>query len=178
MESVVGQKHFTFRDIEIDGDLQSFCDKLVAIGYSFEYFTDDRLPAVLTGTFAGRDYCEIYVINAKLIDKVWKVVVYIPSQASWALLKQDYDFFKGVCQKKYGNPESYEFFQHPYVEGDGKELKALENEMCTYSSYWSMKSGSVAVNIKSFKQVSIVYEDALNVDLKDVAEEEAATSDI
>ena len=41
-----------------------------------------------------------------------------------------------------------------------------------------MKSGSVAVNIKSFKQVSIVYEDALNVDLKDVAEEEAATSDI
>jgi hypothetical protein len=178
MESEVSQKHFTFKEIEIDGDLQSFCDKLVAIGYSFEYFTDDHQSAVLTGSFAGKDYCEIHVINSKLIDKVWKVLVYVPSRANWSLLKQDYEFFKSVCQKKYGKPDSYEFFQHPYVEGGGKELKALENEMCTFSSFWIMKSGSITVEIQSFMQVSISYEDAINLGLLSAAEEEAAALDI
>lgn len=184
MESEVKQKYFEFKGIEIDGDLQSFCDKLVAIGYCLDLSDDNPTTtpgnslAFLTGTFAGKDDCKIMVVESKLINKVWLVVVDLPVQACWSLIKQEYGLFKSICQKKYGEPKSFEYFTTPYSEGDGKEMEAIMNDMCDYKSFWIMKGGAVILSITNEKQVSISYEDAINCKLRIAAEEEAASLDI
>lgn len=179
MESKSDLEHLSFKEIEIDGDIQSFCSKLETVGFIFDDYFDDRHNiALLKGSFAARDNCDICVYNSEYINKIWKVVIFLPICQDWFSLKADYLYFKKIYSKKYGVPESFEFFMHPYFDGDGKEIKAIENGKFGYSSFWTVPTGTISLLISEFKQINIGYEDKINSNLKISAENEIAEMDI
>ena len=170
------QEHMTFKGIPMDGNLTSFVSQLKANGYTELLTQEDAV--VLSGNFAGKDDCTVYVLGTNRGELVWKVVVKFPECVSWYSLKSEYNTFKTSYTNKYGAPESYEYFSDPYYEGDGYELQALRLEKCRYVSYFTTSLGIIMLEIGDDKCVTVVYEDAINVELKKSEKNRAVSSDI
>ena len=170
------QEHMTFKGVPMDCNLATYVAKLEAKGYKTVY--TDETGSVLTGSFAGKDDCEIYVISTGVSKLVWTVVVYFPEETSWSSLKSEYNSFKQSYTGKYGVPESYEFFSSPYYEGDGYELQALGVEKCTFASYFTTTSGNITLRIGKKGQVQVAYEDAINVEIWKAEKAQIVTNDI
>ena len=170
------QEHMTFKDISMDCDLTTYISKLKAKGYKTEY--TDTYGAVMSGNFAGKDDCKIYILCTENSKLVWKVAVKFPEQSSWSSLKSEYKSFKESYIQKYGVPESYEFFSNPYEEGDGYELQALRLGKCTYFSFYKTPLGTIMLSISDDKCTSVTYEDAINVKIKNSEKEQAISNDI
>ena len=161
--SLSTSKHLTFKNWEINGELDDFCQTLIKGGYILQDKFDDA--AFLKGEFAGNSNCSIIVLYSKYINSVWKVAVYLPEINNWYNLKSEYLKYKEVYSKKYGTPESYEFFEDPYYEGDGYEMSAVSNGNCTYSSYFSQEKGTIIVSIGNTQKIMLGYEDKINANL-------------
>lgn len=170
------QEHMTFKGIPIDGSLSSFVSQLKSKGFTHE-LTEGNI-AMLKGDFAGKSDCIIGVLASKQSKKVWKVVVRFPEKTSWYSLKSEYRSFKESYTEKYGTPTSYEYFSDPYYEGDGYELQALRLEKCTYASYYETDKGYISVEIDDSKCVTVMYEDAINVKIKNHEAEMSISEDI
>ena len=67
------QEHMTFKGIPMDGNLTSFVSQLKANGYT-ELLTQEDAVA-LSGNFAGKDDCTVFVLGTNKGKVVWKVVV-------------------------------------------------------------------------------------------------------
>jgi hypothetical protein len=170
------QEHMTFKDIPMDCDITTFISKLESKGYKTEIVRDNAV--LLTGNFAGKDDCSIIVLcttNSKLVHRV---VVDFPERTTWSALKSEYNTFKESYTKKYGDPQSFEYFSNPYYEGDGYELQALRLEKCTYKSYYKTPLGYIMLEIYKDKYVKVTYEDAINVKIKNDEKEDAISNDI
>ena len=170
------QEHMTFKDISMNCNLTTFVTKLEAIGYKKALLED--YGAVLKGSFAGKNDCTIMVLCTSNSKSVWKVAVIFPEQTSWSSLKSEYKSFKDSYIQKYGKPDSYEFFSNPYYEGDGYELQALQLNKCTYSSFFDTPSGGIVLEIDKDKSVRVVYEDAINTEIRKKELEEVVSNDI
>ncbi len=170
------QEHMAFKGISMDRNVTSFVSQLKASGYT-ELLVQDE-GAVLSGNFAEKDDCTIFVLGTNRGELVWKVVVKFPERVSWYSLKSEYNTFKTSYTNKYGAPESYEYFSDPYYEGDGYELQALRLEKCRYISYFTTSLGTIMLKIGDDKCVTVVYEDAINVELKKSEKNRAVSSDI
>lgn len=169
-------KYMTFKGVPFNCDMDTFVDRMEAIGYVKTLMQETA--AVLHGNFAGKDNCTIVVLATNKSKLVWKVVVHFPEQISWRSLKNEYEGFKDLYTKKYGDPNDIEFFDYPYEEGDGHELTALEMELCTYSSYFTTNQGTVVLSISSQKNVKVDYEDKINSEVWEAEKEESILSEI
>lgn len=169
-------EYMTFKGISFNCDINTFASNMEAIGYT-QVLMQER-AAVYRGNFAGKDGCSIIVLATDTSKLVWKVVVEFPEQISWRSLKNEYNHYKELYTKKYGTPKDIEFFDYPYEEGDGHELRALELEKCTYSSYFTTNQGSVSLHINSQKNININYEDKINVDIWKAEKEQSILSEI
>jgi hypothetical protein len=176
--AVFGQNvnHIKFRDIAVDGELSQFVSKLKNIGYSLESTTKDN-ASILKGTFLGKKG-DLFVISSPKTKTVWKVAFYFREDDSWKSLKYDYESLKEQLTKKYGEPESFEFFSNPYYEGDGYETQALKKDKCTFVSYYITKIGSIKLEISSFCQILISYEDKINSENSAKEEDEKIQDEI
>lgn len=166
--------HLNFKGIPLDGKLSDFISKLEAEGFTFDRYVDEDM-AIMKGNFAGRN-ADIYISATPLT--VWRISVYYNKDESWISLKSDYFQMKELYTKKYGEPKSFEFFWEPYYEGDGYELQALEKEKCYYASFWELPSGTIYIMINQFCQISMLYEDKINSELKEKERENTALNDI
>ena len=170
------QEHMIFKDISMDCNLTTFVSKLVAKGYEKVLVKDDAVA--LTGNFAGKKDCTILVLSSANSHLVWKVSVLFPEHTSWSSLKSEYFLFKESYSKKYGKPESFEYFTDPYEEGDGYELQAVKLEKCIYASYFNTPLGYIVLDIHKDKFVRVTYEDAINAEIRDKEKEQAVSDDI
>lgn len=170
------QEHMTFKGIPMNCDLSTFVAKLEAKGYVKIY--EKNSGAVLSGDFAGKSDCKIFVLSTEDSKHVWKIAVKFPEQTSWYSLKNEYSTFKTSYTEKYGKPNVYEFFSSPYYEGDGYELQALRLEKCTYVSYFSTPQGDIALEMTTDKCIRVSYEDAINVNIRQGEKDKAVSSDI
>ena len=173
---VQAQDHMSFKGVSMKCTLTSFVSQLEVQGYETLLKREDG--AVLSGSFAGKTNCKIFVMCTNNSKVVWKVVVKFPEKVSWFSLKSEYNTFKETYTSKYGKPESYEFFSSPYYEGDGYELQALKLEKCTYASIFSSPQGLICLEITDDKCVQVVYEDAVNVDIKRIEQNTVVSNDI
>lgn len=146
------QEHMTFKGISMNCTLSSFVSQLTAKGYTKLYMNEKG--AVLSGDFAGKQDCKIFVLGTSSSKVVWKVAVKFPEKVSWHSLKSEYNTLKESYTEKYGNPQTFEYFSTPYYEGDGYELQALSLEKCTYSSFFSSPQGIINLEITNEKMRS------------------------
>ena len=116
----------TFKGVPICGHIDTVRQKLEGLGYTFAGYFENGV--MLNGEFAGKSGCEIYIIGSVCTQEAWKIIVYFPEHKNWYSLKNEYFEYKQRFVNKYGKPDSYEYFEDPYEEGDGYELSALYNE--------------------------------------------------
>ena len=177
------QDHLTFKGIEINGTLTEFSKKLEASGFKKTYTNDAQDACVLEGSFAGFDECRIFVLSTAQEHIVWKVAVLLPEQSSWYSLKSRYNDFKSSLTEKYGAPDKkYEYFSSPYYEGDGYEISALNNDKCTYATYFYTDLGTVGIDLEGGGygkgQVRIMYTDATNAELNEKSKKASVIQDL
>ena len=170
------QEHMTFKDISMDCDLTTFVSKLEAKGYTTDLIQDNG--AALSGDFAGKKDCTILVVCTANSKLVWKVGVKFPERTSWSSLKSEYKSLKESYSKKYGIPESFEFFSKPYYEGDGYELQALRLEKCHYASFYNTPAGGISLEINADKRILVTYEDNINIQIKKNEDASVVSNDI
>ena len=154
-----------FDGVSISGDFNTALQKFKSKGYVAETFPEG---AVLKGKVASTDI-EVYLFKTPKTHKVFKASIYLPKKDNWNDLKYQFNSYHNLFLEKYGKTtDRFQFFSSPYYEGDGYEMQAVENEKCTYSSYWSnLEGASYSVEITKYKQVKITYENDELFKLKD-----------
>lgn len=154
-----------FDGVSISGDFNTALQKFKSKGYVAETFPEG---AVLKGRVASNDI-EVYLFKTPKTHKVFKASVYLPKKNNWNDLKYQFNSYHNLFLEKYGKTtDRFQFFSNPYYEGDGYEMQAVENEKCTYSSYWSnLEGASYSVEITKYRQVKITYENDELFRLKD-----------
>ncbi|MCQ2202236.1 MAG: hypothetical protein MJZ27_09130 [Bacteroidales bacterium] len=163
-----GAKHFTFKGIPIDGELESFTNKLVDVGYKIEEIGNEG--SLLNGTFAGIKNSEILVYIIPNKNVVYSVSVIFPSENKWRHLEYDYFSLKENLTKKYGNPIScIEKFEELYGDSDNDKLLALELDHCIFETFFETDKGRIKLHIASSplagSHVLIDYIDMVNYSL-------------
>ncbi len=165
-------QHLKFKGIPIDGPLNSFVSSLKSQGFISLWIQDGI--ASLSGTFAGYPQSNVIVVSTN--DVVWKVIVTLPEQDTWASVKQRYEEFKVSFETKYKvKPESEETFPGYPNEGSGVEYLAFSDERATWASLFIIPNGYAQLSIKSSianstkLQVWIEYYDLLNSDVRERA---------
>lgn len=170
-------QHLLFRDVEINGTVNDICSLLFQLGYSAPIPLDGG-SVVIQGDFAGVANCDLLIVRARHEDFVWKIVVLMPENNNWYSLKSDYIRFKEMFTKKYGKPESYEYFSEPYEEGDGYEHTALSVGKCSYISFFNVPLGTISVTISERGAITIGYEDKINAERNSNDIDNIATNEI
>lgn len=156
----------SFDGVSIRGSLSSVVANFKAKGYSLRNTKENY--AVLDG-FVGNKPVEVFVFTTPITKVVFKVNVYLPKKESWASLKNEYLDFVLLFKEKYGQwSNTYNDFVNPYEEGDGYEMSAVELEKTNFMTIW-MNNGNAnyGVQITKFKQVMIIYENAINTEIMD-----------
>ena len=167
--------HLKFRNIEIDGNVSQFVEKLKEIGYTVKMEADEAY--ILNGIFIGKE-SKLCVLITEKTKTVWGVGVYLPENSSWEALKSEYKTIKEQLVKKYGSISSCtETFTSPFSEGDGLELSALEKNKCTYVSYWELKMGTIMLKISN-NLVIISYYDKINAEKSESEKTERIFDDL
>ena len=105
-------------------------------------------------------------------------MVFFQPHQIWYSIKDKYEKIKNQLTKKYGKPESHEFFSDPYYEGDGYELQALSNEHCTWMSLFRTPIGSVSVSMSSESKVLVIYQDKINQEIRESEQNSIADDDL
>lgn len=152
-------KHLCFRNVEICGELDNVIAQLENLGYKTVDLGQEG--ALLSGTFAGEQNCQILVSFSEFINEVESITVMLPEVFTWWSLKANYDKFKEKLTSKYGRAESIEQFYDPYYEGDGDELLALDCQKAIFTSRFNVDKGYIRISIAP-KRVFISYIDTLN----------------
>ncbi|MEN9686056.1 MAG: hypothetical protein RLZZ28_1842 [Bacteroidota bacterium] len=149
-----------FLGIKVDGKMDSVIVKFKAKGFTLRLTESKKDSAILEG-MAGNSHVEVYISASPVTYKVWKLSVFLPKENTWNALKASYDKYLGILKDKYGEPnKSFDFFISPFKKGDGNEMQAVSQEKCVVSSYWSKVA--LMVEISSFNQVRITYENMTN----------------
>ena len=172
-------KHLLFKQFPINGDVNAFIQNLVQSGYCLsEPYNYTYHAASLTGSFAGNNDCTIAVIGTPKTHIACCVMIFMQEHHIWYTLKDQYEKIKNQLKKKYGTPESYEFFSEPYYEGDGSELTALWSDHCTYLSNFSTENGRVGVSMSKEAKVLIIYQDNINCEIQESENASIADDDL
>lgn len=120
------------------------------------------------GKFAN-EIVKLTVLASPRTHTVCKVFVLFPEKDTWAELKEDYFKKKRLYDSKYVKNSDFEFFNFPYEDGDGYELKAVKSDKCNFCTFFDEVGGHITVEIAPSLQIKITYEDSENIK---VAQEE------
>ena len=155
----------SFDGVPISGDLPTAVAKYKAKGYSLSKYIEQG--AILKGKVAGREI-ELFVFVTPKTKKVCKMVAFFDEETNWYSLKSTYNTFYEILTEKYGYPDDkFAKFLDPYFEGDGYEMSAVGLDKSLFAAYWYKKDNlTVAVEISKYKQVKLVYENNLMMDIK------------
>lgn len=161
----------SFDGVPVSGDLPTAVAKYKAKGYTVSKYIENGV--ILKGKVAGNSI-ELFVFTTPKSKKVCKMVAYLDEDISWRSLKYNYNKFYDIFLEKYGEPDSkYDFFSSPYEEGDGYELQAVSLEKATFAAYWLRRDNlTVAVEISKYKQIKLVYENNLVMNIRDKEQSE------
>lgn len=175
--SVSAQEHLTFKGIPIDGNLNSFVEKLKAKGFSQIVVNSDG--AMMEGEFGG-NICKTGIYVTRTSKKVHTVIVQVAESNSWFTLESTYNEYKSSLATKYGKGVSIEMFSSPYEEGDGYEMSALRLSKCHYSTRFKTSKGEIFLYISDTNGGSVLlsYSDKANEALSEAEEKSLISSDL
>lgn len=152
--------------VKVDGTRISVVNQLKQKGFIVTNETSNF--SVLKGKGLNGLDLEVNVVCSPISKIVWKIVLYLPERNSWYSLKTEYNYYLSSLMKKYGTPlYIFNNFVTPYSEGDGNEMKAVEEDKSNYSAHWDL----LKISISEWKQVRIAYENPVNSALDDMENE-------
>lgn len=173
--------HLTFKGIEIDGHVDDFVTKLLNQGFEHWIDNEDNNWIALKGPFAGSKR-EVVVCYTPSTKSTYMVMVSIERSQKWSTLKATYIDFKQLLTEKYGEGNSYEYFEEHYNDGDGYEIMAIDGGNATYKTFFEAENGRVKVAIGSNDiiegRVYITYFDKQNASLNESEERAIKLSDL
>ncbi len=152
-----GSKHLTFKGEPIDGDIQSFVQKMQAKGFSLPDYTLAKAfvselkdigldftstvtdlesyadgTASLYGDFAGYTNCHVTIVAAPSTRTVYTVAVTLYSDASLSNVLCEYNNTKSMLVTKYGEPtDDYSSQKSVFETSAGTITLAIENDDLT-----------------------------------------------
>lgn len=152
-----------FMGIKIDGNKDIVINQFKAKGFKLSPTNDIKLNYTSMEGIVNGKSMELLICHTPTSKLVWKVIVTLPKQSTWSDLKSEYEKYKDILVKKYGQPSNdFHFFSSPYDEGDGYEMTAVALEKCTYSSYFTNEGNSISIEVTKWKEVDISYENEKN----------------
>lgn len=155
-----GVSHLRFKDIPISGNINSFVDELKKQEYKILKMSQES--AILSGRFTGEN---AYILVQATPKSVYGVTVMFDEKETWKSIKSQYDNYKILLTKKYGEPiESQEKFDSDIVENTETELYALKEERYNYYSFFKVNDGdgTIKLSISPNAQLVINYVDTIN----------------
>lgn len=165
-----------FNGVEIDGNIDEFINKMKTKGFVFDKAEENNV-VIMLGEFIGQK-CRLYIVPTPKSKIVWKIAIYFGG-GTWESLKKEYESVRDLFSKKYGKPSREGiFFKEPYYEGDGCELLALVNDKCLCASIYILKAGAITIQIENTCEVSVSYENSVNLDKAKQEREESVMDEI
>jgi len=151
-----------FDGIKISGDFNTTLEKFKSKGYIVEDMS-------MEGAILSLKNTDVFLLKTLITNKVFRAVVFLPEKNNWADLKSEFNKYNISFTKKYGQSSCRSnFFNPPYKEGNGKEMKALASGDCKYWSNWeSLNGASYRVEISKHNKIKLTYENDANAILKD-----------
>lgn len=169
--SVLSISAQSFDGVPISGDLPTAVTRFKSKGYTVKQYFEQGV--LLKGRVASTDI-ELYVFTTPKSKKVFKMVAYLPEETSWVSLKYSYSRMVETLTTKYGEADDSEAkFITPYYSGDGYELQAVELEKTDFHNYWFRRDNlTIGVEISKHKQVKLIYENNIMMELKNKEQKE------
>ena len=157
--AVMAQDHIQFLGIDLAGSHEDFQQQLLQIP-GVEYVTSVEGVDAYSGPYSGYDGAEYYVSYTDN-NVVYSVDVYLPKAESWLQLKRQYIASVAEYQDKEGFTlaEHSEEFEGFYNGGDGRELEAVDQGICSYYSTFTCPQGYVSISISKYRQLKLVFHD-------------------
>lgn len=169
------EKHLSFMGMQMVGTSDVFASRLKKKG-----FTQKKKIESITyfyGKFAN-EFVELELIASPITNTVCKIVVYFPFKKTWKSLKEDYLNKRKLYSLKYFRTDDFSFFSSPYDEGDGYELRAVQEGKCDYASFYEEEGGHLSLEISPKQKVKVSYEDDINMLIAKKELERKAYNDI
>ena len=164
------QGHLKFCEVPIDGHIDAFVTKMKQKGYT-EIEREDEMSyyVVMKGKISDKDV-ELCVKFSPTSKTVYAIIAYAEGATTWNSLKPAYENCKEAYTKKYVDyeVEVTESFTAPYREGDGREMKALEEFECTYKTTLRGDQGEIAISIDNTCRIAVTYTDLANEELNTI----------
>jgi hypothetical protein len=158
-----------FMGIKIEGKKDLLITQLKSKGFNLQpKKVSTQTYELMKGNVGGNNF-EIMVCYTPITNLVWKLIVTTGTSETWSTLKSNYNKYKEVLIKKYGNPSSdYSFFSSPYDEGDGYEMTGVYAGKCNYASFFDLPNneGSITLEITKWKEVDISYQNNANNEIR------------
>lgn len=170
------QEHFTFKDIPIDGTLDTVAAKLEKQG--FKILVQGPSVTTLSGEFVNNQ-CTLILCNSKKSKIVHMIIIALPVKDDWSVLKSSYFELKEQYTTKYGKEKSVEYFAYPYNDNsEGSEMKAVHVGKCSFVSKWDTPLGEITILISKEGKINIYYVDKVNKQINIDEEKESVSNDI
>lgn len=158
--SILAVNHITFEGIELNGSFKSFKDSLKSRG--FRYVDSFHSMYNFRGKFKN-ETVSLSVLASMTTNEVCKVIMYFHKHTDWYSLRAEYADKVKMYSEEYPIDKDYEFFEFPYDDGDGYEMKAVAKDKCRYVSFFLAKGGRITVEIDKSARIKVVYEDRENI---------------
>ena len=153
----------TFKGLPVEGNYQSFAQKLIQKGFKQIGATEEGI--VLSGTFMTYSETMVIVCPASNSDIVSLIIATIDAGNKWADIENRYHNVVSVYKEKYGDPFRFiEDFSGADLSLDFLKLHALQEGTCRYRSEWHLNGGTIAVYLQYLNgsyYVGCAYEDEL-----------------
>jgi hypothetical protein len=143
--SAFAQQHLKFKNLPIDGSLESFTEKLVVAGFTADSKRSNY--QFLKGKFAGIDGCKIFAYTSP--DKVYEVEVDFPS---YTLNNVLYDRLKSMYTYKYGKGMEENYYD---VNTRTQRVRTI----------WNLPTGEILLYYGGADVLVVKYTDTINAKL-------------
>lgn len=161
-------EHLSFKGIPIEGNINSFCQKLRAKGFIQSQST--AKARIFVGDFTGKD-ATIRIIADQSGENVYSVVVIFPSLEEWKSLVNTYDYYKDLYTEKYGAPTYLREYNPSYRDSNTALMYQLYQGTVEYKCVFKAPGGTIEICIEKAENnmagvVLITYSDSQNIDNK------------
>ena len=165
--SVSAQNHLKIKGIPIDGNINTFVNKLKNAGLKQNtLFSESLGRTILEGDFAELHNCKWAFLSTKN-GTVCKVIIMSDYITGWFSCKEKYNEMKALLNTKYELIGSYEYFKNPYYDGDGYELSALSQKKGDWQCFFKCEEGVINLVLDAVDTregyINISYEDNINM---------------
>lgn len=148
MSAFAQQPHLKFKNLSIDGSVESFTEKLAADGFAIQEVSLNVSYKLLKGTFAGIEDCRIFVYGLSS-KAAYEVEVNFPSSPA---NEGHYERLKKMYMYKYGKGVEETYYD---VGMRAQRVRTI----------WSLSTGTILLYCGGADALVVKYTDAANAKL-------------